>query len=68
MRLEFFESECRKERDAGRYSESFPKLLPGMACMPTYVIERKGKKRLITDQTCIQDPTQGLNVLVEKED
>ena len=67
-RLAFYEKECQKEYDAGRYSDAFPSLLPGMACMPTYVIERRGKMQLITDQTCVHDLTMGLNSLVDKED
>ena len=48
---QFVESECQKEFDAGRYSHPFPALLPGMACMPIHVVERKGKLRLVTDQS-----------------
>lgn len=66
-KFKFFEDESQKEIDAGRYSPPFPTILPGMACMPTYVIERKNKMRLITEQTCISDPSKGLNSLVKKE-
>ena len=66
--LEFFRKECQKKIDARRYLTSFPSLLPGMACMPMYVVKRKGKMCLITDQTCISDPSKGLNSLVDKED
>ena len=31
-------------------------------------IERKGKMHLITDQTCVHDPSMGLNSLVDKDD
>ena len=32
-----------------------------------YVIERKGKHRLITDHTCVQNPSLGLNALIAKD-
>ena len=39
----FAQQEADKETVLGRFSQPFPVLLPGMACMPTYVIARKGK-------------------------
>ena len=42
-KLNCFDQECEKELTAGRFSQPFPSLLPGMSCMPMYVIERKGK-------------------------
>ena len=42
-RLTFFQEECCKEQALGRSSEFFPHLLPGMSCMPMYIVERRGK-------------------------
>ena len=50
------------------YSSSFLALLPGMAYMLMYVIERKGKMWLITDQNCVHDLLMSLILLVEKND
>ena len=67
-RLQFFTDECDKELAARRFSPPFPDLLPGMSCMPVYVITRKDKMRLVTDQTCTRDPQLGLNSLVAKDE
>ena len=64
----FFQAECAKEFDARRFSNPFPKLLPGMSCMPVYVINHKGKMRLVTDQTCTRAPLLGMNNLVAKDE
>ena len=66
--LQFFQAECAKEFDAKRFSNPFPVLLPGMSCMPVYMINRKGKMRLVTDQTCTRAPLLGLNYLVAKDE
>ena len=54
------EKECLPER----YSQPFPVLLPRMACMPTYVVSRKGKLRLITDHSASK---LSLNSLIDRD-
>ena len=60
----FAQEECDKEARLGRFSRPFPVLLPGMVCMPTYIISRKDKLRMVTDHST---SNFSLNSLISKE-
>ena len=60
----FAQEETDKETRLGHFSQPFPVLLPGMACMPTYVIARKDKLRVVTDHCA---GVHSLNSLISKE-
>ena len=60
----FMEAECAKEFEVDRFSAPFDHLLPGMACMPTYVVSRGEKYRLVTDHSV---GNLSLNSLVDKD-
>ena len=60
----FAEQEAEKETRLGRFLRSFPVLLPGMACMPTYIIARKEKLRVVTDHSA---GPLSLNSLISKD-
>lgn len=47
------------------FSEPFPKLLPGMACMPSYVVKRCDKYHLVTNHS---SELFALNLLISKDD
>lgn len=64
-RLQFYMKQCEKEYKLGRFSKSFGKhLLPGMACMPVFIIHRNGKFRMITDHSF---GPYSLNSLIDKQ-
>ena len=60
----FAEQEAEKETWLGCFSRSFPMLLPGMACMPTYIIACKEKLWVITDHSA---GPLSLNSLISKD-
>lgn len=62
---EFFDKECHKELDLQHFSQSFPRLLPGMACMLSYMVKHGDKYCLVTDHS--SEP-HSLNSLISKED
>ena len=60
----FAQEENDKETHLGWFSQPFAVLLPGMACMPTYVIARKEKLRIGMDHIA---GTLSLNSLISKD-
>lgn len=64
-KLEFYVKQCEKEFELGRFSKPFGKqLLPGMVCMPVFIIHRNGKFRMITDHSF---GPYSLNSLIDKD-
>lgn len=65
VKQEFFDKQCQKEFDLQHFSQPFPSLLPGMACMPSYMVKHGKKYCLVTDHS--SEPFL-LNSLINKED
>ena len=62
--LAFMQTECKEESSSDQFSAPFDDLLPGMACMPSYIVVRSEKFHLVTDHSV---GNLSLNSLIDKD-